>query len=96
MKRATNPRVIVIFNRDFEGAEADPENKAREDIKGIAEVHFQTEDLLIIRFLNIDRVSNWRIGLSISFAIFDEIFGTQVRITRKDLSGNGTKEKTAR
>ncbi len=31
-----NPRVIVIFNRDFEGAEADPENKAREDIKGIA------------------------------------------------------------
>jgi D-alanine-D-alanine ligase len=30
-------RVIVIFNRDFEGAEADPENKAREDIKGIAE-----------------------------------------------------------
>src|SRR5262252_9377289 len=32
-----NPRVIVIFNRDFEGAEADPENKAREDIKGIAE-----------------------------------------------------------
>src|SRR3954447_8740803 len=32
-----NPRVIVIFNRDFEGAEGDPENKAREDIKGIAE-----------------------------------------------------------
>ena len=31
-----NPRVIVIFNRDFEGAEADPENKAREDIKDIA------------------------------------------------------------
>jgi D-alanine-D-alanine ligase len=30
-------RVIVIFNRDFEGAEADPENKAREDIKGIAD-----------------------------------------------------------
>ncbi|HVR02242.1 MAG TPA: D-alanine--D-alanine ligase [Polyangia bacterium] len=37
MKRSMNPRVIVIFNRDFEGAEADPENKAREDIKGIAE-----------------------------------------------------------
>jgi D-alanine-D-alanine ligase len=32
-----NPRVIVIFNRDFEGAEGDPENKAREDIKGIAD-----------------------------------------------------------
>ena len=30
-------RVVIIFNRDFEGAEADPENKAREDIKGIAE-----------------------------------------------------------
>ena len=36
MKRSIDPRVIVIFNRDFEGAEADPENKAREDIKGIA------------------------------------------------------------
>src|SRR5437868_124736 len=33
----TKPRVLVIYNRDFEGAEADPENKAREDIKGIAE-----------------------------------------------------------
>jgi D-alanine-D-alanine ligase len=37
VKRSSNPRVVVIFNRDFEGAEADPENKAREDIKGIAE-----------------------------------------------------------
>ena len=36
MKRTVRPRVVVIFNRDFEGAEADPENKAREDIKGIA------------------------------------------------------------
>ncbi|HVU50645.1 MAG TPA: D-alanine--D-alanine ligase, partial [Polyangia bacterium] len=35
MKRSM-PRVIAIFNRDFEGAEADPENKAREDIKDIA------------------------------------------------------------
>src|SRR6185295_640585 len=33
----SNPRVVVIYNRDFEGAEADPENKAREDIKDIAE-----------------------------------------------------------
>jgi D-alanine-D-alanine ligase len=31
------PRVTVIFNRDFEGAEADPENKARDDIKEIAD-----------------------------------------------------------
>jgi D-alanine-D-alanine ligase len=30
-------RVVVLFNRDFEGAEADPENKAREDIREIAE-----------------------------------------------------------
>jgi D-alanine-D-alanine ligase len=28
---------VVLFNRDFEGAEADPENKAREDIREIAE-----------------------------------------------------------
>jgi D-alanine-D-alanine ligase len=33
----TRPRIVVIFNRDFEGAEADPENKAREDVKGIAD-----------------------------------------------------------
>ena len=32
-----SPRVVVAYNRDFEGAEADPENKAREDIKDIAE-----------------------------------------------------------
>src|SRR5256885_11794703 len=30
-------RIVVLFNRDFEGAEADPENKAREDIRDIAE-----------------------------------------------------------
>ena len=30
-------RIVVVFNRDFEGAEADPENKAREDIRDIAE-----------------------------------------------------------
>ena len=33
----TKPRVVVIYNRDFEGADADPENKAREDIKDIAD-----------------------------------------------------------
>jgi D-alanine-D-alanine ligase len=37
VKLASKRRVLVTFNRDFEGAEADPENKAREDIKGIAE-----------------------------------------------------------
>jgi D-alanine-D-alanine ligase len=30
------PRIVVIYNRDFEGAEADPENKAREDVKNVA------------------------------------------------------------
>jgi D-alanine-D-alanine ligase len=30
------PRIAVIYNRDFEGAEADPENRAREDIKNVA------------------------------------------------------------
>jgi D-alanine-D-alanine ligase len=33
----SRPRIIVIFNRDFEGADADPENRAREDVKGIAD-----------------------------------------------------------
>ena len=37
MKSASKPRILVIYNRDFEGAEADPENKAREDIRDIAE-----------------------------------------------------------
>jgi D-alanine-D-alanine ligase len=37
VKDLSKPRVTVIFNRDFEGAEADPENKARDDIKEIAD-----------------------------------------------------------
>ena len=37
MKVRAKPRIVVVFNRDFEGAEADPENKAREDIRDIAE-----------------------------------------------------------
>jgi D-alanine-D-alanine ligase len=37
VKLPNKPRVLVIYNRDFEGAEADPENKAREDIEGIAD-----------------------------------------------------------
>ncbi len=36
MKLRAKPRVTVVFNRDFESASADPENKAREDIKDIA------------------------------------------------------------
>jgi len=30
-------RIVVVYNRDYEGAEADPENRAREDIKTIAD-----------------------------------------------------------
>jgi D-alanine-D-alanine ligase len=37
VKVRAKPRIVVTFNRDFEGAEADPENKAREDIREIAE-----------------------------------------------------------
>lgn len=37
MKVRSRPRIVVIYNRDFEGAEADPENKAREDVKDVAE-----------------------------------------------------------
>src|SRR4051812_24989158 len=37
VKVRAKPRIVVVFNRDFEGAEADPENKAREDIREIAE-----------------------------------------------------------
>jgi D-alanine-D-alanine ligase len=36
VKVRSKPRVAVIFNRDFEGAEADPENRAREDIQNVA------------------------------------------------------------
>jgi D-alanine-D-alanine ligase len=37
VKVRSRPRIVVIYNRDFEGAEADPENKAREDVKDVAE-----------------------------------------------------------
>lgn len=37
MKVRNSPRIVVIYNRDFEGAEADPENKAREDVKDVAQ-----------------------------------------------------------
>jgi D-alanine-D-alanine ligase len=33
----SGPRIVVVYNRDFEGAEADPENKAREDVRYVAE-----------------------------------------------------------
>jgi D-alanine-D-alanine ligase len=36
VKVRSKPRIVVIYNRDFEGAEADPENKAREDVQNVA------------------------------------------------------------
>jgi D-alanine-D-alanine ligase len=36
VKGSEQPRIIVVYNRDFEGAEADPENKAREDVESVA------------------------------------------------------------
>jgi D-alanine-D-alanine ligase len=37
VKAKSKPRVVVIYNRDFEQAQADPENLAREDVAGTAE-----------------------------------------------------------
>lgn len=37
MTGSGQPRIVVVYNRDFEGAEADPENKAREDVENVAD-----------------------------------------------------------
>jgi D-alanine-D-alanine ligase len=34
VKSVDQPRILVVHNRDYEGAEADPENRAREDVLG--------------------------------------------------------------
>jgi D-alanine-D-alanine ligase len=36
VKIRTQPRIAVVFNQDFEDAPGDPENRAREDIAGVA------------------------------------------------------------
>jgi len=36
VKSVDQPRVLVVHNRDYEGAEADPENRARADVLGTA------------------------------------------------------------
>jgi D-alanine-D-alanine ligase len=36
VKSVGQPRVLVVHNRDYEGAEADPENRSREDVLGTA------------------------------------------------------------
>ena len=56
MKARTRPRIAVIYNRDFEGAEADPENKAREDVKEIAD-H-------IVRILNANGYDGSGLGVT--------------------------------
>jgi D-alanine-D-alanine ligase len=37
VRNADKPRVLVVYNSDYESAGADPENVAREDIRGTAE-----------------------------------------------------------
>jgi D-alanine-D-alanine ligase len=37
VKVKSRPRIVVVFNRDFEGAETDPENTAREDVQNVAD-----------------------------------------------------------
>ena len=56
MKARTRPRIVVIYNRDFEGAEADPENKAREDVKDIAKD--------IIRILSANGFETGEVGIT--------------------------------
>jgi D-alanine-D-alanine ligase len=34
---SAKPRILVVFNRDFEDARADPDNRSREDIRGTAD-----------------------------------------------------------
>jgi D-alanine-D-alanine ligase len=36
VKSSDPPRVLVVHNRDYEGAESDPENRARADVQGTA------------------------------------------------------------
>ena len=56
MKVRSRPRIVVIYNRDFEGAEADPENKAREDVKDVAQD--------ILRILNANGYETSALGIT--------------------------------
>ena len=47
--------MVVIYNRDFEGAEADPENKAREDVENVA-TH-------LMRVLEANDCPAWAVGV---------------------------------
>jgi D-alanine-D-alanine ligase len=56
VKVRSRPRIVVIYNRDFEGAEADPENKAREDVKDVAQD--------ILRILNANGYETTGLGIT--------------------------------
>ena len=56
MKVRSRPRVVVIYNRDFEGAEADPENKAREDVKDVAKD--------VLRILDLNGFETGEVGIT--------------------------------
>jgi D-alanine-D-alanine ligase len=72
----TKPRVVVIYNRDFEGADADPENRAREDIKDIAE--------------HVMAILQSRGCATVGLGITDDVFAavTSLRETRPDVIFN--------
>jgi len=56
VKVRSRPRVVVIYNRDFEGAEADPENKAREDVKDVAKD--------VLRILDLNGFETGEVGIT--------------------------------
>jgi D-alanine-D-alanine ligase len=56
VKVRSRPRIVVIYNRDFEGAEADPENKAREDVKDVAQD--------VLRILNANGYESSGLGIT--------------------------------
>ena len=56
MKLRSRPRVVVIYNRDFEGAESDPENKAREDVKDVAKD--------VLRILDLNGFETGEVGIT--------------------------------
>jgi D-alanine-D-alanine ligase len=76
VKARSKPRIVVVFNRDFEGAEADPENKAREDIREIAEN--------IVRIL--ERSGYQATGLGITSDVFSAV--SSIREARAELVFN--------
>jgi D-alanine-D-alanine ligase len=69
----SQPRVVVAYNRDFEGAEADPENRAREDVENVA------GHLVEVLAGNGASVSALGVSDDVSAAV-DEIAGRQAEV----------------